>query len=488
MTRSILIRSPGVLALITLLQAAPPAAGQQPFPTDSSLRVTLTDLVGAGRTVGVVVGLLEADGTRRVVACGDPGPGQRPLDGESVFEIGSITKTFTGTLLAGMARRGEVSATDPLATLLPVEVRVPTRNGKVITLLDLTTHRSGLPRMPANFAPANPANPYADYTVEQLYAFVSGYALPRDPGALAEYSNLATGLLGHALARRAGLSYEALVTQRILEPLGMRHTGISLTPWMREHLAYGHTAFGDTTSNWDIPTLAGAGALRSTADDMLRYAAAALVSADTGVPGALQAALRAQRALGTGGDSIGFNWIVSRRGERAVTWHNGGTGGYRTFLGIDRAAGRAVVVLTNSGGDGLDDLGFHLLDPTVPLARAGVAGTVVAAYREGGLDAALGRYRTLRAAEADRWDFGESQLNGVGYWLLGRGSIRDAIAVLRVNVEMFPDAFNPYDSLGEAYLAAGDTASAIANYRRSVELNPANAGGLAVLRRLGVQP
>jgi len=487
MTHRIPIRPAGVLVLLALLLAPSRVPAQQPFPTDSSLRATLAALVGAGRAAGVVVGLLEADGTERVVAYGTPGPGGLPLDGQSVFEIGSITKTFTGTLLADMVRRGEVAVEDPIATLLPPDVAVPTRNGKAITLLDVTTHRSGLPRMPTNFAPADPTNPYADYSERQLYAFVSNYALPRDPGAESEYSNLAMGLLGQALARRAGTSYENLVTERLLRPLGMEHTGITLTPWMREHLAHGHDALGDPTANWDIPTLAGAGALRSTTTDMLRYAAANLATADTGLLGAMHEAVRARRAFGTQGDSIGFNWIVSRPGERAITWHNGGTGGYRTFLGLDRAAGRAVVVLTNSGGTGLDDLGFHLLDPAVPLARAPVAPAVARAYGEGGVEAAIARYRTLRGTEADRWELGETQLNTVGYWLLRRARIDDAIAVFRVNVEMFPDASNPYDSLGEAYLARGDTARAITNYKRSVELNPGNTGGLEVLRRLGVQ-
>jgi CubicO group peptidase (beta-lactamase class C family) len=487
MTHHIPISNAGVLALLALLLLPSRVPAQQPFPTDSSLRATLAALVGAGRAAGVVVGLLAADGTQRIVAYGNPGLGGLPLDGQSVFEIGSITKTFTGTLLADMVRRGEVGVEDPIATLLPADVSVPTRNGKAITLLDVTTHSSGLPRMPTNFAPADPANPYADYTVRQLYDFVSHYTLPRDPGAEPEYSNLAMGLLGQALARRAGASYETLVTDRLLRPLGMEHTGITLTPWMRDHLAHGHDALGDSTANWDIPTLAGAGALRSTTTDMLRYAAANLATADTGPLGAMHEAVRARRAFGAQGDSIGFNWIVSRRGERAITWHNGGTGGYRTFLGLDRAAGRAVVVLTNSGGAGLDDLGFHLLDPTVPLARAPVGPAVATAYRHGGVEAAVARYRTLRATEPEGWQFGEGELNGVGYWLLRQGQLDDAIQVFQVNVEMFPNAFNPYDSLGEAYLARGDTVRAITNYQRSVELNPGHTGGIEVLRQLGVR-
>jgi CubicO group peptidase (beta-lactamase class C family) len=341
--------------------------------------------------------------------------------------------------------------------------------------------------MPNNFRPADPTNPYADYSVQQMYAFVSGYQLPRDPGDSAEYSNFAMGLLGHALARQAGTSYEEVVRARVLLPLGMTRTGIVLTPWMRQHLAHGHDAMGDPAANWDIPTLAGAGALRSTANDMLRFAAANLAATDTGLYASLHTAQRALRRF-DGTDSIGFNWLISRPGGRAITWHNGGTGGYRTFIGLDRAARRAVVVLTNSGGGGLDDLGFHLLDSGVPLARPAVGPAVARAYREQGVTAAIAHYRNVRATEPDGWRFGEAELNTVGYWLLGKGRPDDAIAVFRLNVEMFPAAFNPYDSLGEAYLARGDTALAIQNYRRSVELNPNNAGGVEALRKLGARP
>ena len=253
-----------IIATISVfLLPATPAISQDWFPAKSIVQATLEELVNNGRTTGVVVGLLDADGNSEVIASGSPGPNALPLDGESVFEIGSITKVFTGILLADMVQRGEVTLTEPVAQLLPSEVRVPVRNGKMITLLDITTHHSGLPRMPTNFAPQDLQNPYFDYTVEQMYAFISGYELPRDPGEEYEYSNYAMGLLGHALSLRAGRTYEALLIDRVLRPLGMKHTAITLTPWMEKHLAQGHDAFGDTTANWDIPTLAAAGALRA---------------------------------------------------------------------------------------------------------------------------------------------------------------------------------------------------------------------------------
>jgi CubicO group peptidase (beta-lactamase class C family) len=246
---------------------------QQPLPSDSVARALLTQRVSAfadsgKHGSGIVVGLLDASGTRRIVAVG--------VDGSLVFEIGSITKAFTASLLADMAARGDVRLDDPVAKYLPSSAHVPSRNGKQITLVDLATQSSGLPRLPTNLAPRNPANPYADYSVEQLYAFLSGYELPRDVGATYEYSNLGMGLLGHALALKAGTSYENLVNRLLLTPLGMRETAITLSPALRARLAPGHDGEGNVVPNWDLPTLAGAGALRSTALDMLMYLAANL--------------------------------------------------------------------------------------------------------------------------------------------------------------------------------------------------------------------
>ena len=162
------------------------------------------------------------------------------LGGNTVFEIGSITKTFSTALLADMVARGEVKLDDPVAKYLPSTVKVPGRGRKQITLYDLATHASELPRLPANLHPADMSNPYADYTVDQMYQSVSAYELERDIGAEYEYSNLGSGLLGHALARRLGKTWEEAVTERILEPLGMTDTRITLTADMRRRLAIGH--------------------------------------------------------------------------------------------------------------------------------------------------------------------------------------------------------------------------------------------------------
>lgn len=263
------------LRILLLLAVALPASAQS-FPTDSAVLAIIRQRVEEGRSKGIVVGLVESGGRTRVVAFGDPGPGKPPLDGNTVFEIGSISKVFTSTVLAQMVLAGQVTLDDPAQKYLPASVKLPTRNGKQITLGSLSIQNSGLPRMPTNFTPKDPTNPYADYSVQQMYDFLSGLTLTRDPGERFEYSNLGVGLLGHVLSLASGKSYEQLEQERVWTPLGMTRTAITLTPWMQEHLALGHDDAGKVVSNWDIPTFAGAGAIRSTTTDMLRFVAANL--------------------------------------------------------------------------------------------------------------------------------------------------------------------------------------------------------------------
>jgi hypothetical protein len=226
--------------------------------------------------------------------------------------------------------------------------------------------------MPNNFAPADPSNPYADYSAERLHDFLREHALTRDIGERAEYSNVGVGLLGHVLALRAGTSYEALVTGRILEPLGMTDTRIVLRPEDRARLAPGHSASGQPVANWDLDALAGAGALRSSADDMLTFLAANIDPPDTAVGHAIRAA-QVPRAQFNDTMRVGLLWLTqTTRFGRTVVWHNGGTAGYRTYVGFDPDRRIGVVVLSNRS-NGVDRIGQHLLDPRVALSLEGIA-------------------------------------------------------------------------------------------------------------------
>jgi CubicO group peptidase (beta-lactamase class C family) len=349
---------PALLACVASAAHSAAAAAQAAFPSDAAVRAILEQRVASGGAAGILVGLLDAGGQARYFAAGSAGPGKLPLDRSSVFEIGSITKVFTGTLLAEMALGGEVSLDDPVQKHLPAGVSMPSRNGIAVTLGHLATQTSGLPRLPGNLRAV---------TVAQLYEFLSGHELRRDPGAEYEYSNLGVGLLGHVLALRAGVTYEALVRARILDPLGMTHTAVALTPWMLEHAVAGHNAQGDTVPYWDLPALAGAGALRSTAEDMLRFLEANVRPGNGRLAGAMRMAHPARAAAGSPTMRIGLNWHRLAAGGDTLIWHNGGTGGFRTFAGFRPATGTAVVVLTNTGGQGSDDIGFHLLNPALPL-------------------------------------------------------------------------------------------------------------------------
>jgi len=377
------------LFLCALAVLSPAAAVAQHFPSDTDLMTLIQSRVDEDRAAGIVLGVIEADGTTRIVSYGDAGPYARPLGEKSVFEIGSITKVFTGILLADMVARGEVSLEDPVAKFLPDGITMPSRGGREITLLDLSTHHSGLPRLPANLSPSDAANPYADYTVQQMYDFLSDHELRRDIGSEYEYSNLAVGLLGHVLARVSGESYESLVRERILVPLGMTRSGITLDEDMQDWIANGHDQAGNIVPLWDIPTLAGAGALRSDITDMLVFLAANMGPAETSLERSMRDSHEVRKRVNEG-MAVGLNWHVRFVGDERILWHNGGTAGFRTFAGFDPNKNVGVVVLTNSA-HGADDIGFHLINAGLPLAEAPVERIEVTVARKI-MDAYVGEY------------------------------------------------------------------------------------------------
>jgi serine-type D-Ala-D-Ala carboxypeptidase/endopeptidase len=365
-------------------------------PTDAEIRKILAARVDAQKqAVGIVAGLVDAHG-RRIVAYGafdaaDP----RPVRDDTIFEIGSMTKVFTSLAMMDMVRHGEIALTDPVSKYLAV--KVPERNGRKITFADLSTQSSGLPRLPSNLKPKSLSNPYADYTVEQLYEFLSGYRLTRDIGEKYEYSNLGVGLLGHTLALAAHTDYETLVKSRILNPLEMTSTAITLTPEMKARLAPGHNANLKLVSNWDLPTLAGAGALRSTAADMLNFLSACAGLTPSPLSAQMASMVAIHKPTGVAGLDIAYAWHMLMRKGDPIIWHNGGTGGYQSFMGYDPKARLAVVVLSNASTTmGIDDIGRHLLDQELPLTLPPQPHTEVPADPKT-FDALTGRYQLAPA-------------------------------------------------------------------------------------------
>lgn len=334
----------------------------QPAPLlEESVRTLAAARVAAGAYPSLVIGVAR-DSRQEILAYGSIADDRKSeANGDTVYEIGSVTKTFTALLLADAVQRGDVTLKQPVQGLLP-GYTIPKSGERAITLLDLVTQSSGLPRLPENLLPKDLANPYAGYTAQDMKLFLAGYRLPRAPGERYEYSNLGFGLLGKALAARSGASYEELVRARIAAPLGMRDTAITLSPRMAEHLARGHDGAGKPTGLWDLGAMEGAGALRSTGHDLLAYVGAHMHPPSGSLSRALAAVARPQRPTDDERRRIGLAWQVESRQGREIVWHNGMTGGSSAFVGFTGDGERGVVVLTNIARD-VSEIAFAALLP-----------------------------------------------------------------------------------------------------------------------------
>ncbi|MGA9777964.1 MAG: serine hydrolase [Verrucomicrobiia bacterium] len=340
------------VCFVVLLTAFTRAAAAEDFT--NAVRALLRDHIELDqRSIGMVVGTVDENG-QQVISYGKADNGDSTeVNGDTLFEIGSVTKTFTTLLLEDMIERGEMKLDDPVRKYLPDFVKVPTYHGREITLLHLATHTSALPSDPGNLSPPHWNNPYAGFTKEQLYEFLSGYALQRNPGEKVEYSNLGMGLLAQAIALKAGTNFESMVVDQICKPLKMDSTRITLTPELRARAAAGHDWFGKPAPDMTFPEpLMGCGAIHSSANDMLKY-----LSANMGLTQTRLSPLMGKTHVARVGNQA-LAWSVS--GD--IVWHAGGTFGFSTFAGFDEKRRRGVVVFSNSMFDPATDLGFLLLN------------------------------------------------------------------------------------------------------------------------------
>jgi len=313
-----------------------------------------TGLLSAGKPTGIAVGVVR-DGERRVFAFGS-------AKADSLFEIGSITKVFTGLMLAQMIEQGSLRPETPVRELLPKDT-VAKPQGAEITVLDLVTQHSGLPRLPDNMKPADPNNPYADYRAKDLYQFLGKHGVARPDKPAFGYSNLGVGLLGHALANRAKTRYPELLKRLVLGPLKLADTAIDLSPEQQRRFIAGYSGALQPAHSWELDSLAGAGAIRSTAHDMLKFLEANL--APTQFKGSMSAALaRSHEPLADVGPDkrIAYAWVYDTK--TGTYWHNGGTGGFVAYAFFNRQGKYAAIVLVNiavSGRGSLaDQLGQHI--------------------------------------------------------------------------------------------------------------------------------
>ncbi len=340
------------LILASLAHAAPPADVQS----------TLDTFV-ANKPGGVAVAWVDADGVAFFQAGKFDTEDPRPITPDTQFEIGSITKVFTGLLLAESERQGKVSRHDPAAKyLLPADDPAQTALAK-ITLLSLTTHSSGLPRMPANIQP-NPDGGAPDHDRAALIEALRLHGPVAPVGRQVAYSNYGVSVLGEALGSAWGTTYADALQTHVLTPLGLAHTTLAMagSPVPAE-MAPGHVN-GKVTNNWTFLSMASAGALRSSTRDLAAFLQAALGGTDTPLASAFAASITPQMPAPDLGGEIGLGWMLQKDKERTVISHNGATGGYTSFLGFTRDARSAgVVVLTNHGAN-VNALGLGLLGIT----------------------------------------------------------------------------------------------------------------------------
>ncbi|MCR6702473.1 MAG: serine hydrolase [Dokdonella sp.] len=389
------------LAILGIAAGIVLGAGQAQAGDDAQLRAVVDQRLAGDRTGAcMAVAVIERDRVARSFACADPAQDKR-IDAKTAFEIGSVSKTMTAALLADLIAQGKAALDDPLADYLPEGTKVPAFQGQTIRLRHIVTHTSGLPALPSRMKTTDPADPYATLTERDLLDSLGDVTLSAAPGTGFEYSNFASMLLSLAVARRAGSDYETLLTTRLLRPLGMDGAYVSRAP-SGIRAAVGHTPNGRPTAAWTFPVdLAGVGGVRATLEDMVRYVQAELGRGDAPIVAAMAVT---QQPLSQS-PPMGMNWMLMPVGERRVLVHEGGTGGFSSFVAVDRLRERGVVILSDTAWHSigsLGSLGLHLVDASLPLGKP----RKTVAPDRALLDGLVGRYRigdtlTMRLSQRD---------------------------------------------------------------------------------------
>jgi len=318
---------------------------------DDALRTLALGGVSGKWYRGAAIAVIRRGAAPIYVFVGDDGRGAA-LSEHTIFEVGSVSKVFTGLLLAEAVVRGEVALEDPVAS--STRMATPVDWSQVPTLEQLSKHTSGLPRLPTGFEPADMANPYADFDRAKLAAYLKTARLESVPGQRYQYSNLGAGLLGAILAERASTTYGALLRERISAPLGLRDTGVVVAEKDAKRVAVGHNGLLGVASPWTVGALAGAFAIRSSPADMSTFLAYQMSPPES----QRESIGMTHKLSDAGGQKLGLGW---HSGADGILWHNGQTGGFSSFAAIDPKAGVAVLVLANTTTTLVDGLGAAVL-------------------------------------------------------------------------------------------------------------------------------
>jgi CubicO group peptidase (beta-lactamase class C family) len=321
----------------------PKAASQN--LTDAWVEKAAKPLIENRVVDGLSVGYIEGDHFG-IVHLGSSNRAGKKADNLTLYEIGSVSKVFTGLLLADAVVRGEIDLHATADVENAAKIRLPSRDGVSVKWVDLSTDRSGLPRLPGNLTATSLTNPYVNYDSKKAAAFLNKYELPRKPGETQEYSNFGASVLGYLVAQKAGKSYQQLLKERITEPLRMTECTVSLDNDQKSKLATPHDKFGSLTPAWTFSDLPGAGGVHATMRDMMRFAKAQLTPPPGKSGEAIELAWKQQRDVDASGPAMGLNWFIAADGQ--TRWHNGQTGGPHAVIFINREVKSAVIVLCNT--------------------------------------------------------------------------------------------------------------------------------------------
>ncbi|MCH8567703.1 MAG: serine hydrolase [Balneolales bacterium] len=358
------IRALAATILVLLISVSANLQAQIPADLEAYLQERMKiDLIPS-----IVVASVAPDGRVEFLSLGYADNDEKiPATEETIYEIGSVTKTFTSTvLLLHLAEKG-ISMHDAVQPHIQDSgLTLPTYNGKEITFAHLASHLSGLPRLPDNMNPADGSDPYKDYTIEDLVAFANSYELSRKPGAQFEYSNFAYMLLGYITEHLTETSYDSIIEQQITKPLEM-HSTFRVVPDEKQQKRAVPTSYGEVVSHWNFDEVRGLGELNSTAKDMAKYISAQLLKGDYRYPSVLLTAHEPLESL-RAGQYIGFGWFVDEVDDSIIIGHGGGTMGFRSYIAFCHMQNRGAVVLTNSISD-VRDVALHVVNSKSPLRK-----------------------------------------------------------------------------------------------------------------------
>ncbi|WP_159441039.1 serine hydrolase [Pedobacter caeni] len=463
-----------------------PARASGQISVDSISNIIKNE-VAHKRSKSIIVGIVDANG-RHILSAGVLSDKDRRLpDGDTEYEIGSITKVVTGIMIADMSLKKQLQLTDPLLKFLPAELNPVSSRVREITLLNLLTHTSGFPRFPDNSYPKDLENPYADYTRKQLYDYVARFQPAQEPGSSFQYSNTGYSLLGQVLSKVSGKDYESLVKEQICAPLKMNSTVITLTPALKKNMAIGHNAYGKPVANWDMPAVAGNGALRSNVNDMLNFVEANLGLLKSDLYPAMELSHVKQLRKGNDNAFITLGWTLFDDNGKQILLKDGATAGYSSLVAIDKKNKRGIVVLTNSLNQ-VKDIAYHMLDSSYPLIpyqyKWALLDTINPIARQKGADVAIARYEQLKTLKSSDFVFDEYVLGAAGDELRKAGKWADAIKMYRFNLKEYPKSIETYEKLADLLARTGKKKMALATYQQLLSIDPQNPHAHWMLKHL----